>query len=72
MVDMEKVIKGLECCEDRIQCENCPYGKPRYIGIQGCTRELVHDALALLKEQDDEIKELRSIVEFWQDKALHT
>ena len=52
MPDREKVIKGLECCEDRIQCENCPYGKPRYIGIQGCTRELVHDALALLQEQE--------------------
>ena len=26
----------------------------------------------LLKEQTDEIKELRSIVELWKEKALHT
>lgn len=30
------------------------------------------DTLELLKEQEDEIKELRSIVEFWKNKALHT
>ena len=29
-----------------------------------------HDKL--LKEQTDEIKELRSMVEFWKEKALHT
>ena len=29
-------------------------------------------ALKLLKEQDAEIKELRSMVEFWKEKALHT
>ncbi|MBO7663835.1 MAG: hypothetical protein J6U01_10730 [Clostridia bacterium] len=26
----------------------------------------------LLNEQNDEIKELRSMVEFWKEKALHT
>ena len=26
----------------------------------------------LLREQTDEIKELRSMVEFWKEKALHT
>ena len=29
------------------------------------------EAVRLLKEQTDEIKELRSIVEFWKEKALH-
>jgi len=34
--------------------------------------EIAESALELLKEQNDEIKELRSIVEFWKEKALHT
>jgi len=35
-------------------------------------QEIARNALKLLKEQVDEIAELRSIVEFWKDKALHT
>jgi len=35
-------------------------------------QEIARSAIKLLKEQTDEIKELRSIVEFWKEKALRT
>ena len=35
-------------------------------------QEIARNALKLLKEQADEIVELRSIIKFWKDKALHT
>ena len=56
-MDREKVIKGIQECDlNGGLIGNCPYK-----GI-----------LAMLKEQTDEIKELRSMVEFWKEKALHT
>ena len=35
-------------------------------------QEIAQSTLKLLKEQTDEIKELRSMVEFWKEKASHT
>lgn len=62
MPDRGKIIKGLEEAEIML--------------IQAVDRggeiNRVTDALKLLKKQTDEIKELRSIVEFWKNKALHT
>lgn len=75
-MNMEKVIKGLECCTNISQdgcLMLCPYKDEKDETYSGfCEQVLKQDALALLKEQDDEIKELRSIVEFWKEKALHT
>ena len=66
MIDREKVIKGLESCR-KTDCANCEYN------TEVCLiDEIISDAIAMLKEQDDEIKELRSMVEFWKEKALHT
>lgn len=50
MPDREKVIKGLECCKrkDGSECRVCPYTESEY-----CTEDMVTDALALLKEQED-------------------
>ena len=69
MADRESVIKGLNCCKhtDGVECPNCPYCQDC-----DCVEDMVTDVLKLLKEQEDEIKELRSMVEFWKEKALHT
>lgn len=70
MANMEKVINGLNCCchTDGSNCVKCPYDT----ADSDCTALMSMDVLALLKEQDDESKELRSIIEFWKEKALHT
>ena len=54
MTDMEKVIKGLECCTDgSMMCkrERCPYYGKAPIDST-CRIELEKDAFALLKEQE--------------------
>ena len=52
-MDREKVIKGLECCNQVEEgCEVCPY----YNDFNGCMLELREDALALLKEQEAVIR----------------
>ena len=59
MPDREKVIKGLECLAD-VHDENCI--GCGYIGIgiyPVCVRTVARDALALLKEQQDEIETLK-------------
>ena len=48
-MNMEKVIKGLEYCEEYFNCcDKCPY----WDGGTHCAADLAHDALALLKEQE--------------------
>ena len=46
-MDRDKVIKGLECCHVNVSCEGCPYD-----GVEYCLDTVMHDALALLKEQE--------------------
>jgi len=48
-IDLEKVIKGLNCCchTDGSNCAKCPYD----IADSDCTAQLSMDVLALLKEQ---------------------
>lgn len=73
MEDREKVEQGIEACWSKFfyhSCCDCPYMINR--DDEKCVERLGADARKLLKEQDDEIKELRSMVEFWKDKALHT
>ena len=53
MADMEKVIKALENCaegEDRA-CSRCIYS-----GEFACQLEIIRDALAMLKEQENASK----------------
>lgn len=64
MPDGEKVIKALT--DVLTAKENYPWGKAEM------SFEFIEILLKLLKEQTDEIKELRSMVEFWKEKALHT
>lgn len=57
MVDMKKVIKGLECHAE-VNCVECPYRD----GWRTCpfSETLLADALILLKEQDEEHRRLLS------------
>ena len=75
-MDREKIKKGFERClsgKMPFGCGKCPYfGDEEYTDAWSCRLSLMRDALKLLKEQTDEIKELRSMVEFWKEKALHT
>lgn len=52
MIDIEKVLKGLECCTKWDSCSDCPYQTPNEYDISECTEPLHKDALELLKEQD--------------------
>ena len=58
MADMEKVIKGLKICINRVpgkyDCNECPYE----IDGNYCEINLAKDALALLKEQQKLIDEI--------------
>lgn len=59
MIDRKKVIKGLEVCVDRIPgkytCDQCPYE----IDGNDCEINASKDAIALLKEQEQTINELK-------------
>ena len=66
-MDSEKVIHGLECCCEHIEgmnCDHCPYDEEQIeIGqINQCTSVLAYDALALLKEQEDEKKRIMKVI----------
>ncbi len=62
MIDMEKVIKGLEICikvQDNEVCpKECPYRKDVCYGTSG----LMADALALLKEQEARVLTLEEVL----------
>ena len=45
--DIEKVIKGLECCYETQNCKECPYFKFN----ASCQDDMDKDALELLKER---------------------
>ena len=61
MADIEKVIKGLDCCLDIVKsgrwasgCISCPYAEEK-----NCREKMIKDAIALLKEQHTEIDILK-------------
>ena len=55
MSELNRVVKGLECCADDIMCpDECPY-KPISDLCGDCRGELVHDALELLKEKEPKV-----------------
>ena len=59
MPDREKVVKALECLKEGSYCECCDY-KP----YDDCIKRVATDALALLKEQQQQIWELQDQVEY--------
>lgn len=62
MADREKVIKGLESCSG-VDCTECQYDTEGH-GHNDCIERLCADALALVKEQEEEIKEKNARI--WQ------
>ena len=62
MADREKVFKGLESCSG-VDCTECQYGTEGH-GHSDCIERLCADALALVKEQEEEIKEKNARI--WQ------
>ena len=66
-MDREKVIKGLEHCiinHDSRDCTSCPY----YHG--DCVDDLCADALALLKEQEEKIRQLRLALQIMNGNGI--
>lgn len=71
MTDREKVIKGLECCNAGTMCDECDYHISQF-----CLHELKADALALIREQQEEIQRLCDALEAvdepaWSDRDLY-
>lgn len=64
---MEKVSKGLECCKktDGSDCKNCPYTDEI-----DCVEFMARDALELLKEQDDKIRQLRLALQIMNGNGI--
>lgn len=60
MMNIEEIIKGLECCTaDGLGCESCPYKlKGEILRSIDCIDELEKDALELIETQQDLIKML--------------
>ena len=52
MADIEKVIKGLECCTKWNSCSDCPYQTPNEYDVSECTEQMHKDTIELLKEQE--------------------
>ena len=62
MAEREKVLKGLESCSG-VDCTECQYGTEGH-GHKDCVERLCADTLALVKEQEEEIKEKNARI--WQ------
>jgi len=72
MTDLEKVIKGLECCSlEPERLKDCRYRGCPYSDLEGkgefenfdCVAALSRDALSLVKEQESELIRLREKAE---------
>ncbi len=61
MVDLEKVIKGLEHCSSGDGCKGCPYSQSENGHV--CSFNCIREALALLKEHEKEIESLNAALE---------
>ena len=52
MLDMKKVIKGLQCIIDgTVRCESCEYAIDKH-GHHSCQQNCASDAITLLKERE--------------------
>lgn len=77
MSNVERVIRGLECClpmttrNGLADCKKCPYDRKITLegGLTECCHDLMADALALLKAQEPKVMtlgDLRSIGSVWE------
>ena len=63
MPDLNKVIKGLECClHGPMQCEKCPYMAEVGKTVPNCVKTMRTDAIALLKAQEPRVMTLKEII----------
>ena len=68
-MDREKVIKGFELCNTPgMNCKYCPYNS--LPDNENCSDTLVRDVLALLKEQDDKIRQLRLALQIMNGNGI--
>lgn len=58
MDKLEKVLKGIEICLHPGSCRECPYYRVYDTTIEKCAKEMMQDALELLKAQQKEIEKL--------------
>ncbi len=61
---LDRVRNGLECCvlrdpDDHLRCGECPYN-PHAISNEPCANGLKFNALALIRQQQERIKELEA------------
>ncbi len=67
MADLDKVLKGLECCDKKYPrnawCKYCPY-EPDCIHDSTCDL-LIHDAISVITEQQAEIERLKAQKQKW-------
>lgn len=75
MAELDKVIKGFEQCWEKEpntrNCDDCPYKK--YRGEKrgkSCADRMHLDALELLKEQENEIDTLKTLVLGYETGAI--
>lgn len=57
MTNCTDIIKGLECCNNDIICNDCPY-----CDHHDCLYDLKEDACDLIKRQQAEIERLKEMV----------
>ena len=75
-MDREKVIKGLEHCFHGQECcgdTECPYFIEHLSDgccLEDCQENLKTDAIALLKEQDDKIRQLRLALQIMNGNGI--
>lgn len=53
MTNLEKTIRGLECCRSSARPADCPY-----LSVNMCIPRLCDDAIALLRGQEEERERL--------------
>ena len=59
MADVEKVKKGLECCNNH-DCDNCPYEEQRECYDDNLFDQISDEALSVINQQQAEIERLKA------------
>ena len=68
MPDREKVINALDICLGHGKCDDCGYRIKGGYSTMDCRKPMMRDALALLKEQQNQIWEMQDRTEYLEDK----
>ena len=68
MAELEKVIRGLECCNSPNNHEDCPYNGEAHYNI--CTHKLLADAISLLKAQEARVMNYDELEDTMADRPV--